>query len=313
MQGLSTAGHPAGSTVRLAMGPLPPHRPQGAHDEPTYHDDWPHPHAAPRAAHTRNGLLDQAHVARAAHRARVALAASGAIYQVVATARDRRAYPPPGHLVDMGGYSVHLTCLGAGSPTVILLHGNGGSSLDWYGVQPAIAATTRVCAYDRAGSGWSDAGPGPQDAHRQSARPAHAAHQRRHPRSLRAGRPFVWRPVHPPVCGPVPRRGRWHGVARRLHPDQWTRTPQGPTVYATLARQVRLQALLARIGLSRLLVTPRALPPGTICPLRASRRTGRSSPRPATSMLRWLNFWPIRRRWTPSGPRAASGRCRWRS
>ena len=37
----------------------------------------------------------------------VALAASGAIYQAVATAIDQRSYPPPGQLVDVGGYKLH--------------------------------------------------------------------------------------------------------------------------------------------------------------------------------------------------------------
>ena len=46
------------------------------------------------------------------------------------------------------------------------------------------------------------------------------------------------------------------------HPDQWTRTPQGQTVYTTVGRQVRLQARLARIGIARLLFTPHALPAG---------------------------------------------------
>src|SRR5918911_79650 len=94
----------------------------------------------------------------------VTLAAIGASYQAVATAIDQRTYPPPGQLVDVGGYRLHINCLGMGSPTVILLHGNGGTSLDWYGVQPVIATTTRVCAYDRAGMGWSESGPAPQDA-----------------------------------------------------------------------------------------------------------------------------------------------------
>jgi len=34
----------------------------------------------------------------------------------------------------------------------------------WNKVQPQLAKITQVCAYDRAGFGWSDARPGPQDA-----------------------------------------------------------------------------------------------------------------------------------------------------
>jgi len=96
----------------------------------------------------------------------VALAATGASYQAGATAIDQRTYPARGQLVDVGGYRLHITCVGTGSPTVMLLHGNGGTSLDWYGVQPAIATTTRVCAYDRAGMGWSEPGPLPRTPQR---------------------------------------------------------------------------------------------------------------------------------------------------
>ena len=69
---------------------------------------------------------------------------------------DKQGYPPSGQMVDVGSYRLHIHCLGTGSPTVILEAGTGGSSLDWSLVQPAAATTTRTCAYDRAGYGWSD-------------------------------------------------------------------------------------------------------------------------------------------------------------
>jgi pimeloyl-ACP methyl ester carboxylesterase len=40
----------------------------------------------------------------------------------------------------------------------------GNDGLIWGGVQPVLAKTTRVCSYDRAGFGWSDALPSPRDA-----------------------------------------------------------------------------------------------------------------------------------------------------
>jgi pimeloyl-ACP methyl ester carboxylesterase len=86
----------------------------------------------------------------------------GASYEAVAAAGDARRYPAPGQLVDVGGYRLHLHCVGAGSPTVVLDAGLSGSSLDWNLVQPELARTTRVCAYDRAGMGWSDPGPQPR-------------------------------------------------------------------------------------------------------------------------------------------------------
>src|SRR5262249_33516608 len=91
----------------------------------------------------------------------VGLLLLGLSYQALASALDASHYPPPGKLVDIGGYQLHINCTGAGSPTVILDAGLGGSSLDWSLVQPAVARFTRVCSYDRAGQGWSDTGPGP--------------------------------------------------------------------------------------------------------------------------------------------------------
>ena len=93
----------------------------------------------------------------------VALAVIGAIYQAIGTEIYQRIYPPPGELVDVGGHSLHINCVGEGSPTVILESGLGAGSVDWANIQPEVANTTRVCAYDRAGSGWSEPGPGPGD------------------------------------------------------------------------------------------------------------------------------------------------------
>ncbi len=101
------------------------------------------------------------------------LALTGAIYQAIATARDRRAYPPSGQLIDVGGYKLHIFCMGEGSTTVILDHVGAGNSAQWALVQPEIAKMTRVCAYDRAGFGWSDPGPAPRDA-RQNVQELHA-------------------------------------------------------------------------------------------------------------------------------------------
>ncbi|MBI1732847.1 MAG: alpha/beta hydrolase [Gammaproteobacteria bacterium] len=68
---------------------------------------------------------------------------------------------PPGEMVDVGGYRLHIICRGAG-PAVILDAGLGGFSLDWMYVQQQLVADARVCAYDRAGYGWSDPGPAPR-------------------------------------------------------------------------------------------------------------------------------------------------------
>jgi pimeloyl-ACP methyl ester carboxylesterase len=94
----------------------------------------------------------------------IALVCAGAIYEGIESRRDRRQYHPPGRLVDIGGYRLHLYCAGEGSPTVILEAGGGNPWLSWYKVQPRAAAFTRVCSYDRAGLGWSDPSPRPRTA-----------------------------------------------------------------------------------------------------------------------------------------------------
>src|SRR5215212_3010028 len=94
----------------------------------------------------------------------LALAVAGAIYQVIATELAERAFPPPGEMVDVGGYSLHINCVGQGSPTVVLDAGSGLFSAQWVRVQREVSGTTRVCAYDRAGMGWSEMGPDPRDA-----------------------------------------------------------------------------------------------------------------------------------------------------
>jgi pimeloyl-ACP methyl ester carboxylesterase len=54
--------------------------------------------------------------------------------------------------------------VGQGSPTVVLDSGLGDFSAQWVRVQRRVSGTTRVCAYDRAGMGWSEMGPDPRDA-----------------------------------------------------------------------------------------------------------------------------------------------------
>lgn len=98
----------------------------------------------------------------------IALVLLGAAYQALATWRDARAFPPPGQLIDVGGYQLHLHCLGTGSPTVVTENGLGGSSPDWSLVQPTVSQTTRICSYDRAGSGWSETGPTPRTSRQVS-------------------------------------------------------------------------------------------------------------------------------------------------
>jgi pimeloyl-ACP methyl ester carboxylesterase len=90
------------------------------------------------------------------------LAILGAGYQQIGSRRDARRSPEAGRLVDAGGHRLKINCAGAGSPTVILESGLGDILGEWQRAQEQISKFTRVCAYDRAGYGESEAGPLPR-------------------------------------------------------------------------------------------------------------------------------------------------------
>jgi pimeloyl-ACP methyl ester carboxylesterase len=81
------------------------------------------------------------------------------IYQSVAEARDRRRFPPPGRLIDIGGRRLHLTDEGTRSPAVVIVPALGSNVLEWMHIQRELERDIRVCVYDRAGIGWSDPPP----------------------------------------------------------------------------------------------------------------------------------------------------------
>ncbi len=78
-------------------------------------------------------------------------------YHHWASWQEDRLQKPPGELVDVGGYKLHLCSKGTGKFTVIIDHSLGG--LDGYFLLEEIAKLTKVCIYDRAGYGWSDRSP----------------------------------------------------------------------------------------------------------------------------------------------------------
>ena len=65
-------------------------------------------------------------------------------------------YAAEGERIDIGGRSLYLDCRGEDQPTVVLEAGSGADSSTWSAVIDGIAATTRTCAYDRAGRARSD-------------------------------------------------------------------------------------------------------------------------------------------------------------
>jgi pimeloyl-ACP methyl ester carboxylesterase len=80
----------------------------------------------------------------------------------VSGAQADTAYARPGQMVSVGTHRLNLYCMGTGSPTVVFDSGWEDWAPAWSVVQPRVATFTRACAYDRAGTGFSEAGPMPR-------------------------------------------------------------------------------------------------------------------------------------------------------
>jgi pimeloyl-ACP methyl ester carboxylesterase len=93
------------------------------------------------------------------------LVALGGAFETIVEAATSNNPPYGGRMYLVNGHSLYMRCLGSGSPTVILFNGLGERTPSWARVQGDVAPQTRVCAFDRAGQGWSGDGVGRQDAH----------------------------------------------------------------------------------------------------------------------------------------------------
>ncbi|MDT9597371.1 alpha/beta fold hydrolase [Sphingosinicella rhizophila] len=84
----------------------------------------------------------------------------------ISAAVDPGKGAPPGRMIDVGGHALHIACSGDQSlrPTVVIDAGAGVASPGYYWVQQGVAGFTRVCAYDRAGMGWSEPSSASRDA-----------------------------------------------------------------------------------------------------------------------------------------------------
>lgn len=72
-------------------------------------------------------------------------------------------YAEPGRPIDLPGRRLNLRCSGRGPQVVVLEAGSNADSTAWYRVVPLLQGVARVCAYDRAGFGFSSEGPMPRD------------------------------------------------------------------------------------------------------------------------------------------------------
>ena len=102
----------------------------------------------------------------------VMLMAVGWSSQAIFSRYEAGIYQAPGHLVDVGGYKMHLHCIGTGTPTIVLDTGLGLPAASFGPLQRELSKTTRVCTYDRAGYGFSEPGPLPR-TNRQAASELH--------------------------------------------------------------------------------------------------------------------------------------------
>jgi pimeloyl-ACP methyl ester carboxylesterase len=181
------------------------------------------------------------------------LAGLGAWWQAVASRRDRRAFPPPGRMVDVDGHRLHVYATGPRNarPTVVLEAGMASMSANWAWVQDELSKESRVVSYDRAGLGWSDPGTGRFDA-ATSAAELHTALEAAgcRPPYVLAGHSYgglvvrMFADLHPgEVVGMV--------LVDSSHPRQWSAIPASRDG-RTVAWANRATALLAGVGLLRL-------------------------------------------------------------
>jgi pimeloyl-ACP methyl ester carboxylesterase len=101
---------------------------------------------------------------------RIALVGTGLVVAVVVTCflvqwrRDAAfaAQSAPGSFVAVDGHRIHYRLVGRGDVTFVLEAGLGDYSANWGGLEGSLADMGRVFVYDRAGTGWSEAGPEPR-------------------------------------------------------------------------------------------------------------------------------------------------------
>ena len=178
------------------------------------------------------------------------LSSAGGSYLKMAHVGDR--LPAPGEMYEVDGHDVHLDCRGAGSPTVVVQAGLGGLSAAWARVMPGVEGTTRICAFDRAGQGWSEESSQPKDGlHTASDLHAVLAAAGERGRYVMVGHStggtyaLTYAATYPEdVAGMV--------LVDSSSPDQFTVLPSFPGEFKIARRVVALLPSLSRLGLGEL-------------------------------------------------------------
>jgi pimeloyl-ACP methyl ester carboxylesterase len=93
----------------------------------------------------------------------LAVVSVGGTYESISVVRDQHTYAAPGKTYEVSGHQLYLDCRGHGSPTVVLSNGLGEVAASWARIVDRVEPHTRVCAFDRAGQGWSTDADHPQD------------------------------------------------------------------------------------------------------------------------------------------------------
>ena len=181
----------------------------------------------------------------------LALASIGATYANIAGTSDQSTVAAPGTLYDVGGHRLHLDCHGRGAPTVLLSNGLGEFSASWARVAGPVAATTRVCAYDRAGQGWSSDADSPQDGV-TAARDLHTllAVAGEHGPYVLVGH-SIGGTYSMTYAAEYPEQIAGLVLLDSSSPEQFSRMPDYPGQYALMRRGLALLPTLDRLGLAR--------------------------------------------------------------
>ncbi|MYD14020.1 MAG: alpha/beta hydrolase [Gemmatimonadetes bacterium] len=89
---------------------------------------------------------------------------AGALVSVAIVAYHGSKHPPPGELIDVGGYRMHILAEGDGGdgPSVVWIPGAHSQGLAMYHLHSALRGEARSILFDRPGTGWSDPGPFPR-------------------------------------------------------------------------------------------------------------------------------------------------------